>query len=143
MKINIQIITKEKNIPTSAQFKRWVKAALPDKESEVNIRIVDKQEIIDLNQQYRHKKGPTNVLAFPFEAPVPTPFLGDIIICAQIANQETKQQHKPKTAHWAHLTIHGVLHLLGYDHDNAKDAKKMENLEIKLLATLGFPNPYH
>ena len=139
MKINIQIITKEKNIPSSTQFKRWIKAALPNKESEVNIRIVDTAEITELNKKYRHKKGPTNVLTFPFAAPVVTPFLGDIVICAQIANQQAKQQNKSTDAHWAHLTIHGVLHLLGYEHDNVKNAKKMENLEIKILAKLGFP----
>lgn len=139
MKINLQIASKQKNIPSPTLFKRWVQAALPPKKqnAELTIRIVDEPEIITLNEKYRHKKGPTNVLAFPIEAPITTPLLGDIIICAPITIQEAQAQNKSIDAHFAHLTIHGVLHLLGYEHD-----KVMETQEIKILAKLGFPNPY-
>ena len=142
MKLNLQIASRSKSIPAATQFKRWVKAALADQQAEITIRIVDRPEISTLNEQYRHKTGPTNILTFPFAAPIKTEVLGDIVICAAVANQEAKQQHKPPAAHWAHLTIHGILHLLGYDHNTAKTAQQMESLEIKLLAELGFPSPY-
>ncbi len=146
MKINLQIATQEKNIPSASLFKSWVKAALQGKKQkfEVTIRVVDEPEIIELNKKYLHKKTPTNVLAFPFQAPpgIKIPILGDIVICAPIANKEAIEQKKSIKAHWAHLTIHGILHLLGYDHSTQKDAKKMEALEIKILKKLGFPNPY-
>jgi probable rRNA maturation factor len=144
MKINLQIITKQKNIPSPALFKRWAKTTLPpdQQNAKLTIRIVDEPEIINLNEKYRHKKGSTNVLAFPVEAPVATPLLGDVIICAPVAIKEAQAQNKSITAHFAHLTIHGILHLLGYDHLIAKDRTKMEKQEIKILSELRFPNPY-
>jgi probable rRNA maturation factor len=146
MKINLQIATQEKNIPSESLFKSWVKAALQGKKEkmEITIRLVDKPEIIELNKKYRHKKLPTNVLAFPFQAPpgIKIPILGDIVICAPIANKEAFEQKKSTKAHWAHLTTHAILHLLGHKHSTQKDAKKMETLEIKILKKLGFPNPY-
>jgi probable rRNA maturation factor len=146
MKINLQIATQEKNIPSESLFKSWVKAALPGKKQkmEITIRLVDIPEITELNKKYRHKKALTNVLAFPFQAPpgIKISILGDLVICAPIANKEAIEQKKSTKAHWAHLTIHGVLHLLGYEHSTQKDAKKMEALEIKILKKLGFPNPY-
>lgn len=142
--MRVQIITKEKNIPSPALFKRWAKAALPTNKqnAELTIRIVDEAEMMELNEKYRHKKGPTNVLAFPMEAPVETAILGDIVICAPITIKEAEEQNKLINAHFAHLTIHGVLHLLGYDHHTAKDRSKMEKLEVNLLDKLGFSNPY-
>lgn len=146
MKINLQIITQEKNIPSESLFKSWVKAALQGKKQkmEVTIRLVDEPEITELNKKYRHKKSPTNVLAFSFQAPpgIKIPILGDIVICAPVANKEAIEQKKSSQAHWAHLTIHGVLHLLGYKHSTQKDTQKMEALEIRILKKLGFPNPY-
>jgi len=146
VKINLQIITQEKNIPSESLFKSWVKAALQGKKQkmEVTIRLVDEPEITELNKKYRHKKSPTNVLAFSFQAPpgIKIPILGDIVICAPVANKEAIEQKKSSQAHWAHLTIHGVLHLLGYKHSTQKDTQKMEALEIRILKKLGFPNPY-
>lgn len=146
MKVNLQLATQAQNIPTATQFKHWVKAALPVSNAnvEVTIRVVDEQEMSELNEKYRHRQGTTNVLAFPFEAPpgVTTALLGDIVICAAVANEEAAAQNKMLNEHWAHLIIHGVLHLLGYNHKTSTDAKTMEGLEIEILAKLGFSNPY-
>ena len=146
MQVNLQLVTQAQNIPTATQFDHWVKAALLDSKAnaEVTIRVVDEQEMSELNEKYRHQLGPTNVLAFPFEAPpgVTTTVLGDIVICAAVANEEAAAQKKMLNEHWAHLIIHGVLHLLGYNHNTSADAKTMEGLEIEILAKLGFSNPY-
>ncbi len=114
------------------------------KEAEVLIRIVDEAESATLNQTYRHRDGPTNVLSFPFEAPPPvtSPLLGDVVICAAKVIQEAAEQGKPTQAHWAHLICHGTLHLLGYDHHEAAAAAVMESLEIRILTHLGYPDPY-
>ncbi len=146
IKLDLQIIAPQYTIPTRQQFKTWVAAALqnhPEK-NELAIRIVDVAESAELNQTYRHKQGPTNVLSFPFSAPpgVAPELLGDIIICAPLVQQEASAANKPLIDHWAHLVVHGVLHLLGYDHINDQDATVMENLETKILAQLGFPDPY-
>ncbi len=146
MKVNIQVASKAKYIPAPASFKRWIKAVLQNKktDAEVIVRIVDEAESRELNFKYRHKNTPTNVLAFPFDAPpvIDISFLGDIAICAPIVNKEAAEQGKSVEAHWAHLTIHGMLHLLGYDHLKIKDAKKMEARETEILNNLGFLNPY-
>jgi probable rRNA maturation factor len=129
-----------KKIPGVVLLKRWATAALKKCKSraELTIRIVDVKEMTELNTTYRHKKGPTNVLAFPFEMPI----LGDIVICAEVVNREAQEQNKIAKAHWAHMVVHGTLHLLGFDHVNEKDADLMEAEEIKILQTLGFPDPY-
>ena len=110
---------------------------------EITIRIVSRKTITALNTTYRGTPYPTNVLSFPYIPPpialTPT-ILGDIAICAAIVNQETNIAER--TAHWAHMVIHGILHLLGYDHDNTEQATIMESLEIHILAQLGFGNPY-
>jgi probable rRNA maturation factor len=113
-------------------------------EAQLTIRITDEAEIQELNRTYRHKDKPTNVLSFPFEAPpgVEIPLLGDIIICAAVVAREAGEQGKPLQAHWAHMVIHGTLHLLGYDHIDETEAEQMEGLEITLLAGLGYANPY-
>ena len=110
---------------------------------ELIIRIVDEQESAQLNHRYREKTGPTNVLSFPFDAvvPEPLPILGDLVICAPVVAREATQQHKSINAHWAHMIIHGVLHLLGYDHSDEKDSEIMESLETEILLSLDFPAP--
>lgn len=147
----LQSADNNTNIPNEAQFQSWVDAALSVSEylpaatcEEVCITIVDKAESAQLNTDYRQKTGPTNVLAFTYD-PVPgfeADSLGDLAICAQVVEEEAQTQEKPLQAHWAHLTIHGVLHLLGYDHIDPNEAVHMERLEIKALQSIGFPNPY-
>lgn len=144
--LTIQNPSKIKTIPTKKQFIIWIKAVLglQHKNCEILIRIVDKKEITKINKTYRNKNKPTNIISFEFDPPpgVKTNFLGDLIICASVVRAEAKLQHKTMVSHWAHLTIHGILHLLGYDHINNIDAEKMENLEIKILKNLNFPDPY-
>lgn len=146
--IVIQRATKVTLIPSSIKLKQWAKAALKNKikSAELTIRIVDKDEMIELNSLYRNKAYPTNVLSFPFDNPEELEdemqILGDIAICAEVVKEEAKQQKKKEEAHWAHLVIHGTLHLLGYDHEKETDASKMEAEEIKILHSLGFSNPY-
>lgn len=146
--ITVQRVASSHSIPSAADFKKWVKAALADQmdSAELTIRIVDLQEMIHLNSIYRKKNKPTNVLSFPFEMPsdcdIDIPILGDIVICAKVIEEEALAQHKTLKAHWAHMTVHGVLHLMGYDHELDSDAEKMEAEEIIILKKLGFDNPY-
>jgi len=150
------------DVPSRLYFLQWVKYSLKHpsllsrtvertgkmarglRQPSVNIRIVDPSEMIHLNETYRDKPTVTNVLSFPFEAPpgAHSYLLGDIVICADVVAQEAQEQHKPLRAHWAHMTIHGMLHLLGYDHVTEALAKVMEPLETHLLQTLGFKDPY-
>ena len=144
--IHLQNNSKSTHIPLPHQFQHWVEVALSDKTiaAEITIRLVDEEESAQLNQLYRRKNGATNVLSFPFEAEldIDEASLGDLVICAPIIKKEAVKQHKTLTAHWAHIVIHGILHLLGYDHVNEDDALIMENLEINYLQQLGFHNPY-
>ena len=132
--------------PEDALIQKWVESALKGKrdDAELTIRIVDEVESAELNQTYRHKQGATNVLSFPFEAPadVPMDLLGDLVICAPVVEQQAVEQTKSTEAHWAHMVVHGTLHLLGYDHIEEQQAEEMESLEISILDTMGFPNPY-
>jgi probable rRNA maturation factor len=139
----------DKDLPTPDDFQRWTSAALRgDGNAEVVIRIVDEDESRELNHHYRGKDKPTNVLSFPMELPeelaaaVDENILGDLIICAPVVAHEAREQHKILQHHWAHMVIHGMLHLQGYDHIEADEAEEMENLEIKLLQQLGIDNPY-
>ncbi|HHW77910.1 MAG TPA: rRNA maturation RNase YbeY [Xanthomonadaceae bacterium] len=147
LELDLQIALDMPGLPTEADFRHWAAAALVgadySKNAELTIRVVNEAESTALNETYRHKQGPTNVLSFPFEAPpeVETPLLGDIVICAPVVLREAVSQGKTLAAHWAHLVAHGVLHLLGYDHDEAQ-AEAMESLEIRILAGLGYPDPY-
>jgi probable rRNA maturation factor len=149
-KVTLQLATTAAQIPKKTSLNQWVKSTLNEvkQQGDLTLRIVDKEESAQLNQTFRHKSGPTNVLSFPYERlPISMEdeedtFLGDIVICAPRVVEEAKAQNKTETAHWAHLIVHGVLHLLGYDHINDKDAMIMENLEIKILKQLGFENPY-
>ena len=133
-------------IPEQQQFENWIEAATASVkgDSQLTIRLVDETEMTNLNQTYRHKEGPTNVLSFPFEAPpeFDLPLLGDIIICATVVNREADEQNKKPEAHWAHMVIHGCLHLLGYDHVEDEDAEEMERLETEILIRLGYGAPY-
>lgn len=144
--IEIQTAVKSEELPSADRLQRWVDAALADypTDTELVIRIVDKAESSRLNEQYRHKQGPTNILSFPFEVPegVPLNLLGDLVICAPVVAEEARAQNKPLENHWAHIVVHGILHLLGYDHIDEVDAEEMENKEITILAQLNISNPY-
>lgn len=152
--VEIQVETQAAFIPEAADFERWVSLALMKHSSssatELVIRVVDEEEGLALNEQFRGKAYATNVLSFPVELPeglaemmqdMALP-LGDLVICASVVVNEARAQNKQEIAHWAHLTLHGVLHLLGYDHINDDDAEEMEGLEIALMADLGYENPY-
>lgn len=131
------------------QLLAWAKAALREQTAaEVTIRVCDVEEIQTLNRDYRDKDKPTNVLSFPAELPpalaaeLAQPELGDIIICADVVAAEAAEQNKALAAHWAHMVVHGMLHLQGYDHVDDAEAEEMEALEVQILAQLGFANPY-
>lgn len=139
LKLSFQNASEAANIPARKQFARWSKAALRV-DTEATIRIVDIEEARYLNHTYRGKDYPTNVLTFPMtEEPH---LMGDIIICAAVVEKEAKEQNKPLIAHYAHLTVHGTLHLHGYDHITEKQAHLMELIEVTTLQKLGYPNPY-
>ncbi len=144
--LDLQIATEAPDLPSEADILRWVTAVVGDamEEAQLTVRISDEAEIRELNATYRGKDYATNVLSFPFEAPpgVDIPLLGDIIICATVVAREAAEQKKPLEAHWAHMVIHGTLHLLGYDHIEDAEAEVMEGLEISLLTDLGYANPY-
>ena len=134
------------NLPTETQIQQWANAAIRPQtlEPEITIRIVDEAESHDLNLTYRDKDKPTNVLSFPFECPdeVELPLLGDLVICRQVVEREATEQGKPLEAHWAHMVVHGCLHLLGYDHIEDDEAEEMESLEAEIMLSLGFADPY-
>lgn len=144
--IEIQRISTNTNVPEDAQIEQWANVALQDLSDHVEmvIRIVDEDESAQLNETYRHKVGATNVLSFPFEVPkgIELNLLGDLVICAPVLAREAQVQNKTLMAHWAHIIIHGTLHLLGYDHIDDSDAQEMEEKEIALLKTLSISNPY-
>lgn len=141
-----QLASEADDIPPESSFRRWASAALAGRRSaaEIVVRVVDEDESRRLNRQYRGKDRPTNVLSFPFEAPpgVPSEHLGDLVICAPVVQREALEQGKTAEAHWAHLTVHGVLHLLGHDHLDDNEAEQMEALERTILAGLRYPDPY-
>lgn len=144
--VDIQIATADDNIPSDEDFRRWVTHSLPKptQNAELTLRIVGTNESQALNLQFRQKDKPTNVLSFPADLPegIDIPLLGDIVICAHIVEKEAKEQHKTLEAHWAHMVVHGVLHLIGYDHIEDEEAHEMETLETRILTELGFPPPY-
>jgi len=145
-RIDVQYAITADGIPAPEEVRHWVDCALAGRRpaAELAVRIVDEAEITALNRRYRGKDGATNVLSFPFDAMpgVETEQLGDIVICAPVVASEAVTQGKSLQAHWAHIVIHGVLHLLGYDHHLDDEAQQMEALEIRLLASLGLPDPY-
>jgi probable rRNA maturation factor len=145
IEIDVQRASGFDPLPTDAQFEKWAVAALgPQAESTLTIRLVDEDESRQLNAQYRGKDYATNVLSFPADLPaeLDLPLRGDVVICAPLVAREAAEQSKDPEAHWAHLTIHGILHLLGHDHQGEPQAGLMEALEIELLASMGFPDPY-
>jgi len=151
MSIDLQIATTADQLPSQTQFEQWLTAALDNADTsidgdlaEATIRLVDNDESQTLNRDYRQKDKPTNVLSFPAEVPdfIDLPLLGDLVICAPVVAQEALEQNKPLEAHWAHMVIHGALHLLGYDHIEDQEAETMEALEVTILSHLGIASPY-
>ncbi|MBT8048116.1 MAG: rRNA maturation RNase YbeY [Xanthomonadales bacterium] len=145
VELDIQNASTEKPVPDREQFRLWVECALQGRpDCELTLRLVDKAESRQLNSRYRGKDKPTNVLSFPAELPpgIDIPLLGDIVLCAPVVAEEAAVQDKPVAAHWAHLVIHGVLHLLGHEHQHERDAAEMESIEIEMLSSLGIANPY-
>lgn len=144
--LDLQIACQSTKLPTQHDFQLWVDAALVkyNKPFELTIRLVESAESQQLNKQYRHKDKPTNVLSFPFEVPegIELDLLGDLIICVDVVETEAQQQHKTLNAHWAHMVVHGCLHLLGFDHIDDNEAEEMEALETDIIKKLGFSDPY-
>ena len=148
VEVTVQRATRLRGLPSGAMFRRWVAAALCGaghrRASEVVIRLVNEAEGRRFNQHWRRRNYATNVLSFPAVLPagLRSPLLGDLVICAPVVRREAKAQHKTVIAHWAHLTVHGTFHLLGYDHETEAQARIMELLEADVLTALGFPAPY-
>ena len=142
----VQYTTGRAGLPAAATVRRWVAAALHGRKGarSVTVRFVDNEESQSLNCEWRGKRRPTNVLAFPYSgaARLRGGQLGDLVICVPVARAEALAQHKPFKAHCAHLAVHGVLHLLGHDHDNDTEAERMEAMETAVLHRLGYPDPY-
>ena len=134
--------------PEEDDIRCWIETVLVmeahPSDAELTVRIVDEAEMAELNARYRHKTGPTNILSFPFEPPpgVQLNLLGDLVIAAPVVQREAREQGKTESAHWAHMIVHGTLHLLGYDHQELAEAEDMEAREIRILQELGYANPY-
>ncbi len=146
LELDLQRATDAPDLPAQARFRAWAEAALAGRRDEVELtlRLVDEEESRALNRRYRGRDRATNVLSFPFEPPpgVPSRLLGDLVICAPVVAREAREQGKPAEAHWAHMVVHGILHLLGHDHQTPGEAEEMETLEIRILTELGFDDPY-
>lgn len=144
--MDVQYGANTEHVPSPAQLRTWARAALAGRREagELTVRIVGEAEGAELNARYRGRRGPTNVLSFPYEGVpgVDLPLLGDIVICAPVVRREAAEQGKPEPAHWAHMVVHGTLHLLGHDHIEAEEARAMETMERQILAGLGYPDPY-
>ena len=155
--LDLQIACEAEDIPDEEQLQTWLNTVLEDErlaeslveyralqEQEITVRIVDRDESQQLNHQYRGMNKPTNVLSFPFEAPpgIIMNLLGDLVICADIVAQEAKEQNKPLMHHWAHMLVHGTLHLHGFDHIEDDNAEQMESMEIVILRKLAIDDPY-
>ena len=147
LKVNIEYASSEPLVPKRNTIVQWAQAAMEGYAQdgvEVGVRIVDEEEIVELNRRFRCKPEPTNVLSFPFEDPpgVHTKLLGDVVICAPIICREAHTRGAQASAHWAHMLVHGIMHLRGYDHQTPTEADAMESMEARILERLGFPNPY-
>ncbi|WP_339461241.1 rRNA maturation RNase YbeY [Pseudomonas sp. EA_105y_Pfl2_R69] len=152
LELDLQRASDAANLPSEAQFRAWCELALRQRsaDSELTIRLVDEPEGRELNHTYRQRDYATNVLSFPADVPdelggiplLDIPLLGDLVICVPVVAREALEQAKPLEAHWAHMVIHGCLHLLGYDHIEDEEAEEMEALERELLAELGHADPY-
>jgi probable rRNA maturation factor len=137
----VQIASRLPNLPAAAEFRRWTRAAL-GQAAQVTVRVVNAAEARSLNSTFRGRKYPTNVLTFIYHDPGSAALHGDIVLCAPVVAREAREQNKKLADHYAHLTVHGVLHLAGYDHERQADANEMETKEVAILATLGVPDPY-
>jgi probable rRNA maturation factor len=148
MSVTLDLQSEVEGGPEEDDIRRWIEAVLETEaytaDVELTVRVVDEDEMAALNTRYRHKTGPTNILSFPFEAPpgVELNLLGDLVIAAPVVKQEAREQGKTESAHWAHMIVHGTLHLLGYDHQDTVEAEDMEAREIRILKQLGYSNPY-
>ena len=149
--VDVEFATEDDSAPGSDEIAVWVNRAVEasgrDAQVEISVRVVDAREMQQLNSEYRDQDRPTNVLSFPaggidgLPADVPRP-LGDIVVCAVVVNKEAEQQDKSVANHWAHMMIHGTLHLLGFDHESDSDAVAMEGLETRILSDYGIASPY-
>lgn len=147
IELDLQLAVEDENgLPIFDDIHLWLSSAVTQfqPQAEVTIRLVDEEESHQLNHDYRGKDKPTNVLSFPFEAPpgIELDLLGDLIICRQVVEREAIEQNKPLMAHWAHMVVHGSLHLLGYDHIEDDEAEEMESLETEIMQGMGFKDPY-
>ncbi|MFH0257215.1 rRNA maturation RNase YbeY [Vibrio rumoiensis] len=147
IELDLQIAVEDTtDLPTEVQLQQWLESTITlfQPQAEITIRIVENEESQQLNRDYRGKDKPTNVLSFPFEAPpgIEIDLLGDLIICKQVVEAEAKEQNKSLSAHWAHMVVHGSLHLLGYDHIDDDEADEMESIETEIMQKLGFEDPY-
>jgi len=143
----VQNVSGYGNVPKTELIRAWAATAygkVANTDAEVTVRVVDEEDGRQLNMQYRNQPAATNVLSFPFEDPpgMKTKILGDIVLCAPVISREALDQGKPLAAHWAHMIVHGVLHLCGYRHDVENDADLMEQLEAQIIEQIGFTNPY-
>lgn len=147
IELDLQLaVENEQGLPTEQDIQLWLDKTIPQfqENAELTVRIVDTEESHQLNHDYRGKDKPTNVLSFPFEVPpgMELDLLGDLIICRQVVEKEAEEQNKPLLAHWAHMVVHGSLHLLGYDHIEDDEAEEMESLETEIMQSMGFEDPY-
>ena len=147
LQVDVQCACDDEDVPNAEAISLWAQTAADavlDKNAQLSVRIVDAEEGTHLNESYRRGEGPTNVLSFAFEegARLEPPLLGDIVICADVVAREAREQDKALSAHYAHMVMHGVLHLLGFDHERERQAQKMESLERQLMSALGFNDPY-
>lgn len=144
--VEVQYAVSRKFLPAETDIKQWATAAIGDRmsDAELTVRLVDEPESAQLNEDFRHKKGATNVLSFSMECmeEIGVSLLGDIAICAPVVEREAIAQNKEIEAHYAHMVVHGVLHLSGYDHMESEQAERMEKLETEILGRLGYPDPY-
>jgi probable rRNA maturation factor len=144
--LDLQLACEDTNIPSLHDFKSWLMLSIPSEQHswDITVRLVNEVESQALNMDYRGKDYPTNVLSFPADVPAELniPLLGDLVICSAVVAREAQEQGKALQAHWAHLCIHGALHLIGYDHESEAEALVMEALETKLVMGLGFADPY-
>jgi probable rRNA maturation factor len=146
VEVHVQYAVPRRDVPAPASFRRWASAALAGRraEAQLSVRVVGETEGAELNLRYRGKPGPTNVLSFPFDAApgVDLPWLGDLVVCAPVVAREALAQGKAARDHWAHLVVHGILHLVGYDHGTEAEAAAMERVEVEVLGGLGIDDPY-
>ncbi|MCC7412555.1 MAG: rRNA maturation RNase YbeY [Gammaproteobacteria bacterium] len=144
--LTVQYASRSRAVPAETALRRWVSAALGGgRRAALTVRIVDRAESRRLNSRWRGRRKPTNVLSFPFGdrgVPGARGHIGDIVVCAPVVNAEASAQGKSREQHWAHILVHGTLHLLGHDHDVGARAARMEALERRLLARMGYPDPY-